>query len=154
MDLECDDCMSTGPTDMISYSRLILAACLGLLASCQQLTPADVDSGLASATIGTVALEKDGAMNVMLRAEDTIDGQPVAGDAMFHYTRRDKEYWVYMRHVGGLKKGESKLIPPFPKTRSFEPSSPATSLNSPQKPGLAYNRPVPQARIASKSWDW
>jgi hypothetical protein len=66
----------------------------------------------ATRSIGVATLREDGLLEVMLRAESS-SGSPVVGDAMFVYKKQDPQYNDYIRHVGGLTKGETKEIPPW-----------------------------------------
>lgn len=91
----------------------ILAICFALLVSCQHpKSPAHDEEPLKS--IGAITMERDGTLTVELRAAgEDKEGGEIGGEAMFRYTRKDKEYRTYLEHVGGLKKEESKIIPPF-----------------------------------------
>ncbi len=66
-------------------------------------------------SIGVAWLADDGTLNMQLRAEG--DGGAV-GDALIQYKPGDKDYESSLRHVGGLKKGEKKPVPPWPNERS------------------------------------
>ncbi|MDB6005469.1 MAG: hypothetical protein JWR15_2456 [Prosthecobacter sp.] len=61
--------------------------------------------------IGSANLTKDGLLEVMLRAEG--EGGMV-GDAFFIYKKGTPKYKEMMKHIGGLKRGESKLVPAYP----------------------------------------
>jgi hypothetical protein len=63
-----------------------------------------------SKTIGSAHLTKDGILEVMLRAEG--DGGMV-GDAFFAYKKGTPEYAEMMKHIGGLKRGQSKPVPAY-----------------------------------------
>jgi hypothetical protein len=45
----------------------------------------------------------------------TGDGKPL--DAQFTYKTDDPNYQMIRRHVGGIKSGEIKPVPPFPDQR-------------------------------------
>lgn len=80
------------------------------LAGCQSMKPpASVTP--VDKSIGSAHLTKDGLLEVMLRAEGE-DG--MVGDAFFVYTKGTAEYVEMMKHVGGLKRGESKPVPAYP----------------------------------------
>jgi len=61
--------------------------------------------------IGTATLNADGSLSLQLRAEG---GGGMMGDAFFTYRPGDAMYQKVLDHVGGLKAGESKPVPPFP----------------------------------------
>jgi hypothetical protein len=61
--------------------------------------------------IGVATMEGDGTIVLQLRAEGP-GGQ--RGDALFRYPKGHPEYDQVLRHLGGLKKGESKPVPPWP----------------------------------------
>jgi hypothetical protein len=61
-------------------------------------------------TIGVATMEKDGTIVLQLRAT----GPGVMGDALLKYPPSDKDYKKILDHLGGLKPGESKPVPPFP----------------------------------------
>jgi hypothetical protein len=63
-------------------------------------------------SIGSAYMKPDGTIQLMLRAEGNGG---LVGDAMMHYAPGDKDYDMILRHVGGLKRGEGKPVPPFPK---------------------------------------
>ncbi|MFC5455924.1 hypothetical protein [Prosthecobacter fluviatilis] len=81
-----------------------------LLTSCQSEKPAPVVAPVGK-SIGSAHLTKDGILEVMLRAEG--EGGMV-GDAFFAYKKDTPEYEKMMKHIGGLKCGESKLVPAYP----------------------------------------
>jgi hypothetical protein len=61
--------------------------------------------------IGTATLNADGSLSLQLRAEGAGG---MMGDAFFTYQPGDAMYKKVLDHVGGLKAGESKPVPPFP----------------------------------------
>ncbi|HSI63638.1 MAG TPA: hypothetical protein VLE43_10985 [Candidatus Saccharimonadia bacterium] len=68
--------------------------------------------------IGTATMRDDGTIEMMLRAEDakgTGSASGVRGDALLTYPPSHPEYAKILEHLGGLKKGESKPVPPWPK---------------------------------------
>lgn len=80
-----------------------------LIPGCQSAkTPPPPDP--AGRTIGSAHLTQDGMLEVMLRAESD-DG--AVGDAFFVYKKGTPDYQKMLNHVGGLKRGESKLVPAF-----------------------------------------
>ncbi len=66
-------------------------------------------------SIGQAWLDDDGTLKLQLRAEGP--GEAV-GDALIEYSPDDEEYESTLRHLGGLKKGEIKPVPPWPKQNS------------------------------------
>jgi hypothetical protein len=61
-------------------------------------------------SIGEAWLEKDGGITLSLRSD--AYGDPIS--AMFTYKTNDREYAKILKHLGGLKPGEVKDVPPFP----------------------------------------
>ena len=55
----------------------------------------------------------DGTLELTLRA---TDGKGVVGDAFLRIPPGHKDYQMWLTHLGGMKPGESKFIPPFPET--------------------------------------
>jgi hypothetical protein len=80
---------------------------LVLSAPAYQLAPA----AAVSDSIGSATMEKDGTIVLMLRA--TGPG-PAVGDALLRYPPDHPKYREILSHLGGLKPGESKPVPPFP----------------------------------------
>jgi len=67
----------------------------------------------APITIGSAKMLPDGTLELMLRA---TDGKGMVGDALLKLAPGDKDYDMWLRHLGGMKPGEEKFIPPFPET--------------------------------------
>lgn len=65
----------------------------------------------APVSIGVATMEADGTIVLMLRAEGPGAAR---GDARITYPRGHKEYDSVLQHLGGLKPGESKPVPPWP----------------------------------------
>jgi hypothetical protein len=63
------------------------------------------------ASIGSARMEADGTIVLHLRAEGP-DGK--IGDALVRYPPGHPQYAEILRHLGGLQKGESKPVPPWP----------------------------------------
>ncbi|MBF0105538.1 MAG: hypothetical protein HQM16_09465 [Deltaproteobacteria bacterium] len=61
--------------------------------------------------IGTARMETDGTIVLQLRAEGVAGA---LGDAIFRYPPSHPEYKKLLKHVGGLKPGEEKPVPPWP----------------------------------------
>jgi hypothetical protein len=62
-------------------------------------------------SIGEATMEKDGTIVLQLRAEGP--GRMI-GDAQFRYPRSHPDYAEVLKHLGGLKPGERKPVPPWP----------------------------------------
>jgi hypothetical protein len=60
-------------------------------------------------SIGDAWLDENGTINVRLRR--TTDGINISGAVK--YPIGDKNYDQVMKHLGGLKPGETKLVPPW-----------------------------------------
>jgi len=63
------------------------------------------------ASIGSATMEENGTIVLQLRAESS-DGK--IGDALLRYPPDHPQYAEILRHLGGLQKGESKPVPPWP----------------------------------------
>lgn len=61
-------------------------------------------------SIGVAFMENDGTLVLTLRA---ISPDAV-GDGVLVYEPRHKSYDEVIRHLGGIKKGEEKSVPPWP----------------------------------------
>ena len=73
------------------------------------LPPADDPESPAS--VGSAEMEKDGTLRLMLRTE-TADG--MVGEMTMAVPRGDPRYAGFVAHLGGMKPGDAKPIPPFP----------------------------------------
>ena len=72
----------------------------------------DPGKGQASqASIGSAKMLADGTIVMMLRAESDSG---VVGGGFFRYPPDHPKYNAILRHLGGLKKGEEKPVPPWP----------------------------------------
>jgi len=77
-------------------------------------TPAKHDQGTAiqqSKSIGMAWLEQDGTLVLQLRAEGR--GR-IMGDGLIKYQPDHEAYGRTLSHIGGLKKGQVKPVPPWP----------------------------------------
>lgn len=61
-------------------------------------------------TIGSARMEEDGTIVLELRAEGL---RGLTGDALLRYPPGHPEYNNMLHHLGGLKKGEVKQVPPW-----------------------------------------
>jgi hypothetical protein len=65
----------------------------------------------APPSIGVATMTADGTILLQLRAEGP-DG--AEGDALLTYAPGNADYAKVLAHVGGLRPGESKPVPPWP----------------------------------------
>ncbi|MBI4532465.1 MAG: hypothetical protein HY711_00850 [Candidatus Melainabacteria bacterium] len=61
-------------------------------------------------SIGVAYMDQDGTITLQLRAE----GAGAIGDAILTYQKSDKDYAKILLHIGGLKPGGYKPVPPWP----------------------------------------
>ena len=61
-------------------------------------------------SIGMATMSDDGTIRLLLRAQSP---KGALGDAMLTYRKSDPKYASSLSHVGGLKPGEEKPVPPF-----------------------------------------
>jgi hypothetical protein len=103
---------------IISIGAMMMIAAAG----CRRASPSDTDELMHSPTpdtshpaptqsIGRATMDSDGTIVMDLRAE--ASGGTV-GDARLVYHPGDKDYAMVLKHLGGLKPGETKPVPPFP----------------------------------------
>lgn len=64
--------------------------------------------------IGTATMEHD--RNIVLRLRAPLDGGANFGEGYFRYEPGTQEYEDVLRHLGGLKPGQSKPVPPWPES--------------------------------------
>ena len=62
------------------------------------------------ASIGTATMLADGTIILNLIARD----RGIIGHGQFTYAPGDPQYVAVLKHLGGLKPGESKPVPPWP----------------------------------------
>jgi len=62
-------------------------------------------------SIGTATMNADGAIVLQLRVTGP-EGE--LGDAQLVYPPTHPQYQEVLRHLGGLRPGERKLVPPWP----------------------------------------
>jgi hypothetical protein len=68
-------------------------------------------AGTEAASIGVATMGSDGTIELRLRA--TGPGRMV-GEGFLTYPPSDPQYAEILRHLGGLKPGETKSVPPWP----------------------------------------
>lgn len=66
---------------------------------------------VAQPSLGSATMEEDGTIVLQLRAEGP-EGK--IGDGLLRYPPDHSQYQEILRHLGGLKKGEVKPVPPWP----------------------------------------
>jgi hypothetical protein len=64
----------------------------------------------SSTSIGTATMLEDGTLELRLIARDS----GIVGHGTLRYPPAHREYKEILRHVGGLKPGEIKPVPPWP----------------------------------------
>jgi hypothetical protein len=93
-----------GKTKNVFMLGAILSVLLGCAAAAGT-TPENPSS------IGVATMAADGTITLQLRAEGA--GGTI-GDAVFVYKPGDKMYAEIKRHIGDIKPGETKPVPPWP----------------------------------------
>lgn len=73
--------------------------------------PTTQPAAKAGKSIGSATMLDDGTIQLMLRAEG--EGGMV-GDALISYPPTHGDYRMVFDHLGGMKPGDSKPVPPFP----------------------------------------
>jgi hypothetical protein len=86
--------------------------------------PAEAEPEKAAESIGSARMKEDGTLVLMLRAEGSGG---IKGDALIAYKPDDPKYKETLDHLGGLKPGEEKPVPPWPD----EPAEPAIPTAAP-----------------------
>jgi hypothetical protein len=61
-------------------------------------------------TIGTARMAEDGTITMDLVARDAN----AQGDGRYVYPPDHPDYAMILRHLGGLRPGQTKPVPPFP----------------------------------------
>jgi hypothetical protein len=74
------------------------------------------DNSAESKSIGTAEMKQNGTIVLLLRPESD-DGS--VGNVIFAYSPDDNDYKKILKHLGGLKPGESKLIKPWPENEKL-----------------------------------
>jgi hypothetical protein len=84
-------------------ASMFLVTLISALAACE---PKPVPPSIGSATMSA-----DRTITLRLRAED---GRGSIGDGTLVYKPGSRDYEEVLGHVGGLKPGETKPVPPWP----------------------------------------
>jgi hypothetical protein len=66
------------------------------------------------ASIGAATMREDGTLVLDLRA---VGPRGIVGDARLTYPPSHPEYQEVLHHLGGLRPGERKPVPPWPEHR-------------------------------------
>ena len=77
-------------------------------------TPANADrppARPAPENVGSAFMKPDGTLELSLRTE-TPDG--TIGEALLVVAKDDPRYAGMVKHLGGIRPGEGRTIPPFP----------------------------------------
>lgn len=69
------------------------------------------ENGEKIKSVGTALLKDDGTIILVLGTGGATDQK---ASILVQYKPKDKEYQKIIEHVGGLKAGEAKNIPPWP----------------------------------------
>jgi hypothetical protein len=85
----------------------MLGAILSLLLGCA-VAPVAMPENPSS--IGVATMSADGTITLQLRAEGAGG---TMGDAVFVYRPGDRMYEEIKRHIGNIKPGETKPVPPW-----------------------------------------
>jgi hypothetical protein len=95
-----------------SYRSLLASFVFGVAMSALQLAvsaPVEAQSAHKVQSIGMASMSDDGT--VTLRLTMTSDGRPA--DAVITYKVGHPRYEEVLRHLGGLKPGQVKPVPPW-----------------------------------------
>ena len=65
-------------------------------------------------TIGSAYMQDDGTLEMSLRA---VAADGTIGEAMMVVPPKDGRYADMVKHLGGIKPGQGKPIPPFPSSK-------------------------------------
>ena len=87
----------------------------------QQIT--NVQESLNQPSVGVATMDNDGTIVLRLRAEG--DGRTVA-ESELRIKPKDPNYDSTLQHLGGLKAGETKLVPPWPDHPQAQPATEKT----------------------------
>lgn len=108
--------MANGRAQFIAAAILMLCATLAdsrlLPGARAQTTERDIARMLPPDSIGVAWMEPDGTIRMNLRAEGPGG---IVGHGRLEYAPGDKDYAKILAHLGGLKPGQFKSVPPWPK---------------------------------------
>lgn len=97
--------ISRGTNSRILVAVLWTSLLLSSNSLAQSITKSD-----SPVSIGTATMLDNGTIELRLIARD----QSIIGHSTLRYAPEHKEYKEILRHVGGLKPGEVKSVPPWP----------------------------------------
>jgi len=88
---------------------VMMFACL--LVACQSAKTIEASNEF----VGAARMDTDGVIILQLRVQTDEPGDEAAvGDAVLRIPPSDKRYNDILKHLGGLKVGEEKLVPAWP----------------------------------------
>ena len=103
---------------MMRALLLALVAAAGCAKSSSHAEPksspgkaASVSQSQPAVSIGSATMQADGTIVLQLRA---TDGSGMRGDARLTYPPGHPQYQKILAHLGGLRPGEEKPVPPWP----------------------------------------
>ena len=82
----------------------------GILASIVLVSASAMAQAPLPASIGVATMTNDGTITLRLRAEGAGG---MTGEGNLTYKRGNPQYEEVLHHVGGLKPGETKPVPPW-----------------------------------------
>lgn len=91
-------------------SLAAVAIVMPLYGCSAHLSHRDKETPACPLSVGSAHLGADEDLMLQLRATSE-DG--AIGDALIRIPKSDARYEPYIRHIGGLKKGQEKLVPPW-----------------------------------------
>ncbi len=100
-----------GLASTAGLTSLVLMSCGRRTGVAMGGNPQSERTPVDSRPIGTATTKADGTIVMRLRAEGR---RGEIGDAILTYSPNDPDYSEVLRHLGGLKPGEGKLVPPWP----------------------------------------
>ena len=90
----------------LSILMLLVAAGVG----CSKKPTPRAANEAPPSSIGTATMSADGTITLRLRTGQ----RGVVGEGTISYKKGDKDYNDVLKHLGGLKPGETKPAPPWP----------------------------------------
>jgi hypothetical protein len=91
----------------VTYFARILSVCTASVSA-----PGDAAADAGVESIGVATMRPDGTIDLQLRAYDPKTG--AIGDGLLVYPPGHPDYQDVLKHLGGLKPGEQKPVPPWP----------------------------------------
>lgn len=89
-------------------SAVVSAVGTSLTAACRRH---DEKKSPVGGSIGVATMTDNGCIVLRLRVEGRGG---IRGDAVLEYAPSDPDYQNIVRHLGGLRPGETKSVPPWP----------------------------------------